>query len=278
MAVIDPANGRFQHFWVATLATPAANVVTALNQYRHLSVRIGFGPQCTAGDLDDGPAWSPDAALIVFAEHETNTLCVAGADGSNPRAPITNDVLGGRRVEDPAWSPDGSFIAFGAGDSEGPDEIWRVPAAGGDATPYIVSGDNGEDREPAFWVLPAGPLTLSIAVAPRPGFVGGAPIAVTYTVRNASPLPLLDATLSPVLPPQLTPVVADRRCQLATGAAGCALGTLPVGGTASRTFLLTPARPIVTVATGTANASFSDGRTVAAQAAAPVVVVGPPWS
>ncbi|WP_026315890.1 DUF11 domain-containing protein [Actinokineospora enzanensis] len=73
--------------------------------------------------------------------------------------------------------------------------------------------------------VPTGALSLSLAVDPSPGYVGGTPVTAVYTVRNTGPVPMTDVRLS-------TPVPAG----LATGQpAGCptpcALGTLAPGQT-----------------------------------------------
>jgi dipeptidyl aminopeptidase/acylaminoacyl peptidase len=67
------------------------------------------GPACTInlpnGGYVSNPAWSPDAARIVF-----NTgagLYVMNVDGSG-----LHQIVGDRNAQHPAWSPDGGRIAF----------------------------------------------------------------------------------------------------------------------------------------------------------------------
>jgi Dipeptidyl peptidase IV (DPP IV) N-terminal region/WD40-like Beta Propeller Repeat len=85
------------------------------------------------------PAWSPDGASIAF--YSTNLqgnrdIYVMDTDGGHVRR-LTNGPLADLA---PAWSPDGSSIAFFSStnvnfDTSSPsDEIWVIPAAGGQAT------------------------------------------------------------------------------------------------------------------------------------------------
>ena len=78
-----------------------------------------------------GPSWSPDAqrvALTVAAKGMKEDIYVISASGGVPRRMTTDPA------EDkwPYWSHDGKWIYFSSTRS-GREEIWRMPAGGGDA-------------------------------------------------------------------------------------------------------------------------------------------------
>jgi serine/threonine protein kinase len=78
-----------------------------------------------------GPSWSPDSQNIAFtvAQKEMkDDIYVVSVNGGTPRRMTTNPA------EDkwPFWSQDGKWIYF-ASTRSGREEIWRMPATGGEA-------------------------------------------------------------------------------------------------------------------------------------------------
>ena len=92
--------------------------------------------------------WSPDGTRIVYVRAGASagdSLLVADADGENPREIVPTH--GGMHVHWPAWSHDGKYIYFNytisTSNSE-PSSIYRVPAAGGEIEPVVVSDRRAE--------------------------------------------------------------------------------------------------------------------------------------
>lgn len=96
-------------------------------------------PPVTRFWLDgSSPAWSPDSRRIAFVR-----------DGNLFRAPVGDpdavqltDGLAGVRA--PAWSPDGGTVAVMASAS-GSQDVWLVPAAGGDARQLTSGAMTGDE-------------------------------------------------------------------------------------------------------------------------------------
>ncbi|MFC1493148.1 hypothetical protein ACFL6O_04245 [candidate division KSB1 bacterium] len=90
------------------------------------------------GDYD--PHWSPDGKFIVFFSNRTgqNEIFIMSSDGGTARQ-LT--FQGGYH---PCWSPDGSTIAFTSSMGGGADDIWTVPAAGGE--PIRITTDPNRDE------------------------------------------------------------------------------------------------------------------------------------
>ncbi|WP_026425190.1 vWA domain-containing protein [Actinokineospora inagensis] len=70
---------------------------------------------------------------------------------------------------------------------------------------------------------PKGALSLSLTALPSPGYVGGLPVTVTYTVRNGGPVPMTGVRLTAPVP---TGLVAGAPAGCPTA---CDLGTLAPG-------------------------------------------------
>jgi len=90
------------------------------------------------------PVWSPDNKRIAFIWDRANikNLYVANADGSGAPVALTSFPEGG--VADAFWSEDGENVYFAhAGD------LWKVPAAGGDAKPAWSKPDPGSGFVPS---------------------------------------------------------------------------------------------------------------------------------
>ncbi|WP_412543386.1 hypothetical protein R8Z50_13170 [Longispora sp. K20-0274] len=85
-------------------------------------------------------------------------------------------------------------------------------------------------------------LFLGVTVNPLPGYVGGDDVVVTYTATNGAEVPASGVSLKISLPAAALPAgsVTPSTCTVT----GCALGTLPPGGTATVVIVL-PARAAV---------------------------------
>ncbi|HEV2087911.1 MAG TPA: hypothetical protein VGR21_06345, partial [Cryptosporangiaceae bacterium] len=128
------------------------------------------------GELEDGPAYSPDGRRIAYTEYLGEgsvvgaRIVVAAADGTDPQ-PLPGLIrLPGQRDVDPAWSPDGTRIAFarmGPGDTS---QILVADAVTGVVVATIPPPPTDEgtaasfDREPTW--SPDG-TTLAFARAVR---------------------------------------------------------------------------------------------------------------
>ena len=88
------------------------------------------------------PAFSPDGKLLAYVRGKGD-LVVAAADGSNPR------VLFRHWGEISfSWSPDSRFLAFSRADQAFNEEVWIIPAAGGEAVD--VSQHPSTDSNPVW--------------------------------------------------------------------------------------------------------------------------------
>jgi Tol biopolymer transport system component len=85
--------------------------------------------------------WSPDGRSIAFVRAGSilgDGLCVADADGGNVREILKPQA--GLHTHWPAWSADGRFIYFTRSITTSnvePSEVYRVPAAGGEAEAVV---------------------------------------------------------------------------------------------------------------------------------------------
>jgi Tol biopolymer transport system component/DNA-binding winged helix-turn-helix (wHTH) protein len=89
---------------------------------------------CGAGD-GVKPSWSPDGRTIALAARGPDRLWrIELLDlPSGTRRTVTNPPAGYDGDWDPAYSPDGKSIAFVRTLTDGVDDLWVVPARGGDA-------------------------------------------------------------------------------------------------------------------------------------------------
>ena len=142
------------------------------------------------------------------------------------------------------------------------------------------NADNNTDST-AFTLIPPD-LTLAVAVDKSPAYVGGPPVAVTYTVSNDGRFPARDVKLAASLPSRLPvdstePAGACRALVPAPGptrppATGssaaalpepltdniCSLGGLDPGQKATVTFRLRPDAPLDAVLTGEVTGNVED--------------------
>jgi Tol biopolymer transport system component len=135
-----------------------------------------------------GCHWSPDGTHLVCASGNAYFLMVGALFGNLAPSWIELfDVRNGARTvltdstginHSPIWSPDGRFIYY-VSDREGPTDIYRIPAAGGRATPQRLTVGLGaqslsltaDGRHLAYnvyrtvgnvWSLPFGPRPMSL--------------------------------------------------------------------------------------------------------------------
>ncbi|WP_405095168.1 VWA domain-containing protein [Micromonospora sp. NBC_01412] len=253
--------------WLARLDGGGTGTLTVTDQ-TDLSARIGDG--CPARETDRSPAWSPDGAAIAFADSSRLAdLCVVAPDGSAARHPLAAGDRDGRSAADPAWSPDGRRIAVTLQASEEPPDIVVLPGAGGPPTTVVRQVGS----EPAFQRLPSPDLALTVSVGNQPAYLGGDPVPVTFTVRNAGRLPADNVWLDVTPPaPLLPPLSADPRC--GAGRQLCLLGTLGPGGQQVVRVVLPARAAIVAAVAGRLTATVREvSATRTAQA--PVQVIAP---
>lgn len=250
---------------------------------------------------DSSPAFTPDGGRIAFAGYQGRSLCEVNVDGTgghrvavsgNMPPPMTgppSDAV--ESIGTMAWAPDGSFLAVGLAYNEPtledvPASTALSPAA---ASLYLASeivaltfsqdrltavgeGYVADAEAPAFDIL-SGPVTLTVTATPRPGYVGGHTVDVTYTLNNQSRLPIAGPTLVAALPPQL-PLAAAVAPPCTP--ASCQLGDVGSRSTVSVTFPLTPKQAVSALASG--QVSFTDpssGNPVLLTGQAPIVVKQP---
>ena len=267
ITVLDPAEAS-RRVWVARVGQLTADAVTFTDQ-QDISARVGAPCAARGAAGDRAPAWSPDSAKLAFTD--SARLCVINADGGGAARPLSTTAQGNRSAADPAWSPDGRDIALSLTPSEGDPTIFVVPSAGG--APVTLIQSIGGAAQPAYQVLPARDLTITVSVGGQPAFVGGAAIPVTFTVRNASPRPATNVFLTPTLPAGLPLAGVDPRCDAA--ATTCQLGGLGVGDQVTVTVVLRPAAPVVTTVTGRVTGTVNDQPPITRQASAPLAVLAP---
>jgi len=172
-----------------------------------------------AGKHSGTPRWAPDNERLAF----DSTAASSGFDiyvirvGSAQPTPLTTDPADDAM---PSWSPDGRWIYFGSMRT-GRSEVWKVPAAGGQATQVTQNGGacafpsadgthiyyTKHDGDAALWSMP---VTGGAETQVLPSVVGRA-FAVfadgIYFVPRADPagryaihfLPFATGVASPVV-------------------------------------------------------------------------------
>jgi hypothetical protein len=124
-------------------------------------------------------------------------------------------------------------------------------------------------------------LALAVGVAPQPGFLGGGPVVVTYTVSNHGRFEARGVHLAVTLPGELPFDSTVAGCT-PPPVTGCALNTIPKGGTVTVTYALKPAVAVHTTVSGevtenVADATPADNKATAALAVlAPTLTIDPP--
>ena len=90
------------------------------------------------------PVWSPDNKRLVFIwdRADIRNLYVANADSSGAPIALTSFPEGG--VADAFWSEDGESVYF-----VHESDLWKVPAAGGEAKPVWTKPDPGSGFAPS---------------------------------------------------------------------------------------------------------------------------------
>ena len=144
---------------------------TGLNQIWVCDADGAHAAQLTSmtGNITGSPRWSPDGKQISF---DSNTggdwqVYVMSADGGKPR-PLTDDKKNNFVT---AWSSDGRWIYFTKGSND--EQIWRVPAQGGDAVQVTTHGGSGAtesaDGKTLFFTKPLGGNRTSLWRMPVAG-------------------------------------------------------------------------------------------------------------
>ena len=228
------------------------------------------------------PALSPDGGTVAYLSNyaPVGAICLVGTDGTNPRpVPISNlsvDPNSRTTLHAPAFAPDGSVLALemdvGTGPATGPSVLaltLNAPAA--TATSATQETWIANAAMPAF-DLGGGPVALTVTVKPKPGYVGGVPVAVTFTLHNQSRQTLAGATLTATLPAVL-PI--ESAAPTGCTPAACSLGTVSPGATAIATFRLNPAVAVNTLAAGTVTYTSGDGSPTTITGQGPLAVVAP---
>jgi uncharacterized protein DUF11 len=126
---------------------------------------------------------------------------------------------------------------------------------------------------------PTGSLSLSV-VRPQVGFVGGAAIPVTYTIRNNGTVPMTDVRLATAFPAALSRLTPGSATQAPPGAScqanrTCAFGTLQPGQQKTVTFAVRPTAAADGTITATLTTTGKDATAADNKATARVVIKQP---
>jgi Tol biopolymer transport system component len=123
---------------------------------------------------------------------------------------------------------------------------------------------------------PAGSLSVTTAVSPGPVYVGGDDLVVSYTVRNAAPVPMPAVTLSTTLPASLRPPTAVSPAACRADGTGCDLGELAPGQVVEVRFTFRALAATDSAAAATVTTTGPDPDPADNTATARVVVLGLP--
>lgn len=85
-----------------------------------------------------GLSWSPDGSRLAFSFSVGDLRLVSASGGTSE--PVGFEVRGSSH--DPVWSPDGTELAFTVSDGDAGWHVWRSPADGGDAHPFLDGSSN----------------------------------------------------------------------------------------------------------------------------------------
>ncbi len=94
--------------------------------------------------LKSGYSWSPDSKTIAFTTSE-GKLCTITAEGTDLKE-LASSKFG--NISRPAWSPDGKWLAFSKPDVSRSNDVYLIPAVGGEAVK--VTFDSLSEMNPQF--------------------------------------------------------------------------------------------------------------------------------
>jgi hypothetical protein len=227
------------------------------------------------------PTISPDGGTVAYLSNFSRpaTACLVGIDGSNPRQlPITNLTLptdSRGTLGALAFSPDDTQLAVEVdlhGSTPGQSIVdATLNSLPGTATSATQQTWIDNAAMPAFDVR-TGPVTVTVAADPAPGYVGGHNVAVTFTLKNQTSQTLNNAALVATLPATL-PVAASSPGGCTP--TSCTLGNVAPGSTVVATFALKPAAAVSTLARATVTFANAAGSTVTVTGQGPLVVFAP---
>src|SRR5262249_54511324 len=113
------------------------------------------------------PRWSPDGKSIAFdgTGSGSSDIYVVPVEGGKP-VRLTTDP--GNEIR-PAWSHDGKWIYYGFSSAGHDQEIWKIPASGGQAVQVSRTGYQARETPDGKWLYV---LTPSSILRMRPDGTG----------------------------------------------------------------------------------------------------------
>lgn len=130
------------------LVVTVADAVRDVSHLWLVPIKGGDPTQLTADSTQDfSVAWSPDGDLIAYSSRRGDDdldLHVVSRDGLEHRQLTTTTDA---NEWFPTWSPDSKWIAFDS-DRSGDQEIWAIPARGGD--PVRITNHPSYDGRPSW--------------------------------------------------------------------------------------------------------------------------------